>query len=210
VSSFSWNARYLLLLCLALAGCLAFYAWQWRQVQQPGAGIEAPEEGSPEWYRQAYGEVVRQIDRGNLQQARDQLDHLQVARRAAADRLQAETFAAPPTDLHNNALHSRGPGPVSVNVRVPDYRPADAPLGPCQLRIEFLASERNGSWQLQTRVLEPEAYQPLSEEEAGQIRQQARDRVRPDNRPGWTQWSNFVFTRIDCIRASDPIEGEGQ
>lgn len=202
--------RYLLLLCVALAGCLAFYAWQWWQLQPSRAGIQSPEAGSPEWYRQAYGEVVRNIDRGDLRQARERLRELQADRGVPVDRLPAEPLAAVPSDLHSNPMHASGVDKVSVSARVPDYRPADAPLGPCQLRVEFRASEQNGGWQLRTEVIEPENFSPLSEEEAGQIRQQAQDRIRPDTRPGWTQWSQFIFTRVDCIRATDPMKGVSQ
>ena len=74
------------------------------------------------------------------------------------------------------------------------------PLRRCQLRIEYLARQVEGRWDIKTQVVEPESYAPLSEQERMEIRAQARDDVGKRARPGFDLWSQFVFTRVDCLR----------
>lgn len=203
----SWNLRYLLTLCLLLTACLAFYAWQWWQLRPPASLSHAPEEGSPEWYRQSYREVMDQMGDGDFQRARDQLASLQAARGRPADRLESETPTTLPSDLHSNPMHGSSvtgdANAATTWVEAPIPRAVMAQLGECQLRIEYHANRAESGWRVTTSVVAPESYEPLSEVEQGQVSQQALRYARANStlaRPGAARWGQFVFGRLDCLR----------
>lgn len=210
----TWNLRYLLTLSLLLIACLAFYAWQWWQLRPPASLSHAPEEGSPEWYRQSYREVIEQMGDGDFQQARDQLASLQAARGRPADRLESETPMTLPSDLHSNPMHASstaGGGVAAATwVEAPIPRAVLAQPGECQLHIEYHANREAGGWRVTTSVVAPDSYEPLSEVEQGQVQQQALRYARANAvnaRPGAARWGQFVFGRLECLR---PQRGEMQ